>query len=51
MGAYDLSQYSTVGNLSESFKRNTLAFALHIADMTATYIDENELFRPLGEED
>lgn len=51
MGAYDLSQYSTVGNLSESFKRNILAFALHMADMTATYIDENELFRPIGQED
>ena len=42
MGAYDLSQYSTVGNLSESFAKNTLAFALHRADMMATYVWENE---------
>lgn len=47
MGAYDLSQYSTVSGLSESFSKNTLAFALHLADMMATYIDENEYFQPL----
>jgi hypothetical protein len=47
MGAYDLSQYSTVSGLSESFSRNTLAFSLHMADMMATYVDENEHFKPL----
>lgn len=47
MGAFDLSQYSDVGQLGESFKRNTLAFALHRADLTATYICENEMFKPI----
>lgn len=47
MGAFDLSQYSDVGQLGESFSKNTLAFALHMADMTATYVCENEHFKPI----
>lgn len=47
MGAFDVSQYSTVSNMCESYKRNTLAFALHMADMMSTYIDENEYFEPI----
>ena len=51
MGAFDVSQYNSVSDLGHAFSHNTLAFALHMADMTATYIDENELFRPIGQED
>lgn len=47
MGAFDLSQYSDTHLMCEAFKRNTLAFALHRADMTATYICENEHFEPI----
>lgn len=42
MGAYDLGNYNTVGNLSDTYKRNILAFTLHRADMVASYIFENE---------
>ena len=44
MGAFDISQYSTIGQCSEAFSGNTLAFALHRADMMATHIVENEKF-------
>ena len=47
MGAYDVSQYSTVQGLCDIFRRNTLAYALHSADMDATYITENEFFEPI----
>ena len=47
MGAFDLSQYNSVYDLGNAFSNNTLAFALHIADMTATYIDENENFKSI----
>lgn len=47
MGAFDISQYSDTHQMCEAFKRNTLAFALHRADMIATYICENEHFEPL----
>jgi hypothetical protein len=47
MGAYDISQYNTVQDLANAWCRNTLAFALHLADMTATYIDENDKFVPI----
>lgn len=50
MGAFDISPYNSTYDLGNAFNRNTLAFALHIADMTATYIDENEYFRPAGED-
>ena len=42
MGGFDLSQYNTVGDMGNTFQRNTLAFALHMADMMATYAIENE---------
>lgn len=45
MGAFDTSQYSTVGEVSEAYKVNTLAFLLHIADYKATYLYENELIK------
>ena len=48
MGAFDLGEYNTVGDLGNSFRQNTLAFALHRADMLATYIVENEQFEPLN---
>lgn len=47
MGAYDLGNYNTVNDLSNNFARNTLAFALHRADMLATYVVENEHFEPV----
>lgn len=47
MGAFDISQYSTVGSLSESYSKNTLALALHLADMISTHVVENENFKPV----
>lgn len=44
MGAYDLSNYMSLDGLGSAFERNTLAFALHRADMMATYIVDNEHF-------
>lgn len=44
MGAYDLGNYNTVADLSNSFTKNSLAFALHMADMTTTYVTENDKF-------
>ena len=44
MGGFDARV--TGGNslaMSETYKHNALAFWLHLADMTATYIDENSL--------
>lgn len=48
MGAYDLGTYNTVSDLSNCYSNNTLAFALHRADMVATHIVENEKFEPLS---
>ena len=42
MGAFDLSQYSNANGLSKAFESNVLAFALHRADMLATYKIENK---------
>ena len=42
MGGFDLSQYNTVGDMGNTFEKNTLAFALHMADMMATYVVENK---------
>ena len=47
MGAYDISPYSTLSGLGDTYRRNTLAYALNSADMDATYITENELFDPI----
>ena len=47
MGAFDTSQYSSPADLSAAFSSNTLAFALHQADMIATHIVENENFKPV----
>lgn len=47
MGPFDLSAYESTYDMGDAFNKNTLAFALHIADMTATYIDENEYFKPI----
>lgn len=47
MGAFDLSNYATSLNLSEAFSKNTLAYALHRADMDATHICENKYFEPI----
>ena len=47
MGAFDISPYNSTYDMGDAFSKNTLAFALHIADMTATYIDENEHFKPI----
>lgn len=41
MGAYDLSNYSTMNELSDAYKYNKLAFLLNQADMFTTYITEN----------
>ena len=47
MGAFDISQYSTVSDMSDTFSENTLAFALHMADMISTHVTENEKFKPV----
>lgn len=45
MGAYDLSLYNSMNELSQAYNENLLAFLLHQADMTCTYITENEIYR------
>ena len=47
MGAFDTSQYNSTWDLGNAYQNNTLAFALHLADMVATYVDENEKFKPI----
>lgn len=42
MGAWDISPYMTLNELSQSYEMNILALLLHQADMRATYIVENE---------
>lgn len=42
MGAYDISTLSSTNNLYDVFAENKLAFLLHIADMTSTYIIESD---------
>ena len=44
MGAFDLSQYSTAQGMGNAYTNNLLAFFLHLADMKATYINENDKF-------
>lgn len=44
MGAYDLSNYMTMNELSQAYKDNLLAFLLNCADMKATYICENSKY-------
>ena len=51
MGAFDVSQYSTASGLFEAYSHNTLAMALHLADMIATHVDENEHFKPIPYEE
>lgn len=41
MGFCDLGAYSTINDLSAAFENNQLAFIVHMADMAATYIAEN----------
>lgn len=48
MGAFDVGNYNTIGDLSNCYKSNTLAFALHRADMLSTFVVENEQFKPLS---
>lgn len=47
MGGFDISPYSTTADMGDAFRENTLAFALHRADMMATYVPENDKFKPL----
>lgn len=51
MGAYDISNYMSLNGLGSAYERNTLAFALHRADMMATYVTDNKYFKeaPLPE--
>lgn len=51
MGAYDISNYMNLNGLNSAFEKNTLAFALHRADMMATYVTDNKYFKeaPLPE--
>lgn len=51
MAAFDISPYNSTYDMGDAFSKNTLAFALHIADMTATYIDENDHFVPITDEE
>ena len=41
MGPFDISQYNSTYDMGNAFENNTLAFALHMADMMATYVVEN----------
>lgn len=50
MGAFDLGTYNSVGDLGNHMQKHTLTFALHIADMEATYIVENPDFTPVDYE-
>ena len=45
MGAYDISNYMNLNGLGSAYSKNTLAFALHRADMMATYVTDNEFFK------
>ena len=45
MGAYDISNYMSLNGLGSAYTKNTLAFALHRADMMATYVTDNEHFK------
>lgn len=51
MGAYDISNYMSLNGLGSAYERNTLAFALHRADMMATYVTDNEHFKNAPEAD
>lgn len=51
MGAYDISNYMNLNGLGSAFEKNTLAFALHRADMMATYVTDNEHFVGAPESD
>lgn len=42
MGAFDTGEYNNVNELSKAYEKSILAFLLHVADMKATYIVENE---------
>lgn len=44
MGAYDISNYMNLDGLGSAYEKNTLSFALHRADMMATYIIDNPNF-------
>lgn len=44
MGAYDISLYMTLDELSKAFESNFLAFLLHQADMMTTYVLENNRY-------
>ena len=50
MGAFDLSSYSSAAGLSKCYSVNPLSFALHRADMLATYKVENEHWIQLYED-
>lgn len=46
MGGFDARvQGGSGGSISESFRRFPLSVWLHVADLTATYIDENSLLK------
>lgn len=47
MGAYDISNYMSLNGLGSAYERNTLAFALHRADMMATYVTDNKFFKEI----
>lgn len=42
MGAFDTGEYNNVNELSKAYEKSKLAFLLHMADMKATYLVENE---------
>lgn len=45
MGGFDLSNYNTANELTQSFEENLLAFLLHQADMLAMYVTENQNYQ------
>ena len=45
MGAYDISNYMSLNGLGSAYTKNTLSFALHRADMMATYVTDNKYFK------
>lgn len=47
MGSFDVGNYNTVGDLGNHMQKHILTYALHTADMEATYIVENPNFVPI----
>lgn len=47
MGACDISQYSTMNDLTNQWNKNTLGLALYRADLLSTFVIENKFFEAI----